>query len=277
MWGESVAVTTETGDPAVESVGLFIQPAELQAGHQCGSESTYTTVTCEAEPHLMEMGVRKSSRASCPASWEGYIDESRGSALVQLWGPDTGKARQLVKDLLADPLLGSQTSRSLNDDGDRLPEAVTTVSAVARVLVTGMSGTGKTTVLNELRRRGHVTVDTDCDGWTLPDGLWDEPRMARLLASPGVVVVSGTVENQGRFYDRFDQVVLLSAPLDVLIERVSKRTNNPYGKDPGQQAEIAGYVETVEPLLRRGATLELDGRLPPSELADRIEELIVPT
>lgn len=36
---------------------------------------------------------------------------------------------------------------------------VTTVSAVARVLVTGMSGTGKTTVPIELRRRGHVTVD----------------------------------------------------------------------------------------------------------------------
>ena len=122
------------------------------------------------------------------------------------------------------------------------------MSDVARVLVTGMSGTGKTTVLNELRRRGHRTVDTDCDGWTLPDGLWDEPRMARLLASTRVVVVSGTVENQGRFYDRFDHVVLLSAPLDVLIERVSKRTNNPYGNDPGQQAEIAAYLETVEPL-----------------------------
>jgi shikimate kinase len=76
----------------------------------------------------------------------------------------------------------------------------------------------------------------------------------------GVVVVSGTVENQGRFYDRFDHVVLLSAPLDVLIERVTKRTNNPYGNDPEQHAEIAGYVATVEPLLRRGATLELDAR-----------------
>ena len=48
---------------------------------------------------------------------------------------------------------------------------------MARVLVTGMSGAGKTTVLDELRRRGHMTVDTDYDGWELPHGTWDEQRM----------------------------------------------------------------------------------------------------
>lgn len=144
---------------------------------------------------------------------------------------------------------------------------------MARVLVTGMSGAGKTTVLEELRRRGHVTVDTDYDGWVLADGRWDEPRMDRLLGEQPDVVVSGTVENQGRFYDRFEHVVLISAPVDVLIERVSRRTNNPYGRTAEQQAEIAGYVETVEPLLRQGATMELDGRKPVGELADLIEGL----
>ncbi|QIK68343.1 AAA family ATPase [Nocardioides sp. HDW12B] len=147
---------------------------------------------------------------------------------------------------------------------------------MARVLVTGMSGAGKTTVLDALRRRGHLTVDTDYDGWALPDGTWDEERMQRLLASNHDVVVSGTVENQGRFYDRFEHIVLLSAPLPVLVERVSRRTNNPYGKTPEQRAEIARYVDTLEPLLRRGA-LELDGQRPPSELADVIEDLVTPT
>jgi shikimate kinase len=145
---------------------------------------------------------------------------------------------------------------------------------MARVLVTGMSGTGKTTVLAELRRRGHLTVDTDYDGWELPDGTWDEPRMHRLLASNPRVVVSGTVENQGRFYDQFEQVILLSAPLHVLIERVSNRNNNTYGQTAQQRAEIAGYVDTVEPLLRQGASLELDGQRPTSELADVIEALV---
>ena len=143
--------------------------------------------------------------------------------------------------------------------------------------MTGMSGVGKTTLLDELRRRGHLTVDTDYDGWELPDRTWDEPRMDRLLARHPDVIVSGTVENQGHFYDRFAHVVLLSAPLDVLFDRVSRRSNNPYGKTPEQRAEIAGYVQTVEPLLRRGATLELDGQRPIFELADVVERLVTAT
>ena len=61
--------------------------------------------------------------------------------------------------------------------------------------MTGMSGAGKTTVLDELHRRGFFTIDTDYGGWVLPDGTWDEPRMGELLARHGDLVVSGTVEN----------------------------------------------------------------------------------
>lgn len=144
---------------------------------------------------------------------------------------------------------------------------------MVRILITGMSGAGKTTVLEELSRRGYLTIDTDCDGWVLPDGTWDEPRMSALLASNPFVVVSGTVGNQGSFYGRFSAVVLLSAPVEVLIDRVSNRTNNPYGNSLEDQAAIRRYVLDVEPLLRNGATLELDGRRPVSDLADEVERL----
>lgn len=139
-----------------------------------------------------------------------------------------------------------------------------------------MSGAGKTTVLGILSDRGLMTVDTDYGGWVLSDGTWDEPRMARLLAEQGDLVVSGTVSNQGRLYDRFDHVALLSAPVEILLERVASRTNNPYGRSPEQRREIEHYAATVEPLLRRGATLELDARRPPDELADAIQELVLP-
>ncbi|MBV9820834.1 MAG: hypothetical protein JO144_01215, partial [Actinobacteria bacterium] len=87
------------------------------------------------------------------------------------------------------------------------------------------------------------------------------------------VFVSGTVANQGRFYDRFEQVVLLSAPADVLRRRILARSANPYGKSAAEWAEIEENLRTVEPLLRRGATVELDARRPVSELADELEAL----
>lgn len=145
---------------------------------------------------------------------------------------------------------------------------------MARVLITGMSGAGKSTLLAELTRRGHHTVDTDVDGWRNGDGLWDEERMATLLEQHRDVIVDGTVENQGRFYDRFEHVVLLTAPLDVLLERVRTRTNNPYGRTVEQRDEIRRYTLEVEPILRSGATTQLDGRRPVSELADVVEGLL---
>ncbi|TDE02851.1 ATP-binding protein [Jiangella asiatica] len=136
-----------------------------------------------------------------------------------------------------------------------------------------MSGAGKSTLLKELERRGRRTVDTDYGGWVRADGGWDELRMEELLATHRDVVVSGAVENQGRFYDRFDHVVLLSAPVEVLIDRVARRSNNPYGRTSEQQAEIRRYAAEVEPLLRAGASLELDGRRRVEELADAVDHL----
>lgn len=148
---------------------------------------------------------------------------------------------------------------------------------MARVLITGMSGAGKSTLLRELARRGHRTVDTDYDGWTDGSGSpWDEPRMSRLLADHDDVVVSGTTDNQGVFYDRFEHVVLLSVPVEVLLERVARRTDNPYGRTADDQEEIRRLTTEVEPLLRQTADVELDGREPVEVLADTVERLAHP-
>jgi len=145
---------------------------------------------------------------------------------------------------------------------------------MARVLITGMSGAGKSTLLRELARRGHRTVDTDYDGWTDGSGgPWDEARMARLLADHDDVVVSGTTDNQGSFYDRFERVVLLSVPVEILLERVARRTDNPYGRTADDQEEIRRLTTEVEPLLRQTADVEIDGREPVEVLADTVERL----
>jgi dephospho-CoA kinase len=146
-----------------------------------------------------------------------------------------------------------------------------------RVLVTGMSGTGKSTALAELEKRGYRVVDTDSREWSEwvpgPDEwLWREDRMAELLAEDGepALFVSGCMSNQVKFYDRFDAVVLLAAPAEVILGRIERRTTNDYGKTERERDLILFHLESVEPLLRATSTHELDASRP---LADVVDDL----
>ena len=152
------------------------------------------------------------------------------------------------------------------------------------ILVTGMSGTGKSTVLAELARRGHRVVDTDDDGWSeeVPTGdgtgieqLWREDRIDVLLSESrdDPLFVSGCAANQGRFYPRFAAVVLLSVPEQVLLDRVASRTTNAFGKTDAERARILTDLREVEPRLRSGATAEIDTRRCVAAVADLIESV----
>ncbi len=155
---------------------------------------------------------------------------------------------------------------------------------MATVLITGMSGTGKSTVLTELGRRGHRIADIDDLGWavevSLPDGsglqqLWREEPVTALLAehSNGSLFVAGCASNQRKFANRFDVVVLLSAPRDVLLDRVQTRTTNPFGQAAAERQRILDDLERVEPLLRTSATAEIVTNRPVPDVADEIEAL----
>jgi shikimate kinase len=155
-----------------------------------------------------------------------------------------------------------------------------------RVLLTGMSGTGKSTLIHELSARGYKAIDTDSDEWSewvtvpgeAPDWIWRADRIERLLTTEdaAVLFVSGCKSNQGRFYAQFDHIVLLSAPTHVIVERLATRTNNPYGKHPDELAAVLGYLETVEPLLRRSASLEIDTSVPLAQVIETILALVAP-
>jgi dephospho-CoA kinase len=151
---------------------------------------------------------------------------------------------------------------------------------VRRILVTGMSGTGKSTVLAELARRGFETVETDVGPWSRwsdeADGyVWDEQQVEELLQRERrtTLFVSGTVSNQGRFYDRFDEIVLLSAPAEVLLERIDSRTTNPFGKSVEERERIFADLADVEPLLRATCTVELDATQPVEAVVTRLAAL----
>ena len=89
----------------------------------------------------------------------------------------------------------------------------------------------------------------------------------------GILYVSACVSNQGRFYDSFDEVILLSAPESVIRQRLGNRDNNPYGKRPEEVAEVLRNKVEVEPLLRKTATAEIDTSVPLPQVVARVVEI----
>lgn len=156
-----------------------------------------------------------------------------------------------------------------------------------RVLITGTSGTGKSSVIQELAARGHQAVDADLDGLSeviesapdeltgLGDGrdwVWVEDRIHEVLARDDVdlLFLGGCSPNQGGFYHRFDHVVLLTASPEVIAARLTTRATNVFGKRRDERARSLALQQQVEPLLRAGADLEIVTTAPLSVVVEQI-------
>jgi shikimate kinase len=160
-----------------------------------------------------------------------------------------------------------------------------------RVLITGMSGTGKSAVVAELVSRGQWAVDLDTPDWSQwvdadpgdqltpaegKDWIWQEDRVRELLSrqSEGVLFVSGCAENMHRLFPLIERIILLSAPLATIMERLEARASGGYGSTDAERQKVGELIATIEPLLRRSAHHEIDSSGPPSCTVDEILKVI---
>src|SRR5215831_14352971 len=144
-----------------------------------------------------------------------------------------------------------------------------------RVLITGMSGTGKSAVVEELATRGYRALDLDTQEWSHwvetdssdaftpakgKDWVWREDRVRALLSEPaeGSLFISGCAENMSRLLPLIDLVILLSAPAETIMERLVQRPIGGYGHAESQREKVPHLIATVGPLLRRIADREID-------------------
>jgi shikimate kinase len=158
-----------------------------------------------------------------------------------------------------------------------------------------MSAAGKSTITAALAARGYKAIDLDNETWShwvevagdnLPgtpmepgrDWVWRDDRVSELLATEDaeVLVISGCSPNQGQFYALLDAVVLLSAPADVVAERLATRSGNDYGKGAGETERVLGLIREVEPILREGATHEIDTRAPLADVLEMVLRIVDP-
>jgi shikimate kinase len=156
-----------------------------------------------------------------------------------------------------------------------------------RVLITGMSGTGKSAAIQELAARGHNAYDLDTPEWSQwieaelsdeltpaqgKDWVWREDRVRALLSRPmdGTLFISGCAENMNRLFPLIDTIILLSAPLATIMERLAARSPGSYGYAAEARRKVTDLISTVEPLLRDSADHEIDTRKPVAATVDEI-------
>ncbi len=138
-----------------------------------------------------------------------------------------------------------------------------------KILITGVSGVGKSTVSAKLREMGEIAHDTDSiDGLfimvdkktRLPainykhddlnevqnmDWICDVKKLEEILNNPEhnsfeVVFCCGSASNYDEMFTLFDQIILLKTNEENMRQRLSTRMDNDFGRT----AEVQDWIMT---------------------------------
>jgi broad-specificity NMP kinase len=146
---------------------------------------------------------------------------------------------------------------------------------MANILITGLSGTGKSVLIDHLTQRGYPAVDASHAEWSewqrvRPAGsdvdgprdewVWREDRIDDLLSRPSRLprFVAGCASNQWMFHARFDRIILLTATMERMSERLEPRWDLRVATDRFERYLVQQSVQRVLPLLRKTADVEID-------------------
>jgi thymidylate kinase len=165
-----------------------------------------------------------------------------------------------------------------------------------KIYITGVSGTGKTTVAKELEKHGFYTISIDevenlCS-WvhqvtgekhggkytelTLEfvdehDWICDIEYLNKLLdKNLDIAFVLGMAGNQDEFLHIFDKIILLQCSPETFCKRIENRTDNNFGKDKKiQQQILARYEAYAEKMMTKGA-ISIDTEKPIDDVVSEV-------
>lgn len=151
---------------------------------------------------------------------------------------------------------------------------------MAYFYITGVSGVGKSSVVQELNKRGILAYDIDTvpnlchwrnkstlekanyysgigkDWLEQHDWICDKKMLTELLGhGADNVVIAGIASNQNEFLNLFDKIVLLHCNKETLLDRLTNRNgDNDFAKDKSEQEHVLSWYKDYEnELLNQGA------------------------
>ena len=152
-------------------------------------------------------------------------------------------------------------------------------------LIEGVSGTGKTSVCKELRRRGFNAINGDTDlayqgdpetGEPTDDvpshwhHIWHVDGVRALVAdrSERYTFFCGGSRNFSKFQGLFDGVFVLEIDLDTLNRRLDQRPADEFGAQPSERELVVRLHRTKEDTPEDG--IPIDATAPLAHVVDEI-------
>lgn len=147
------------------------------------------------------------------------------------------------------------------------------------ILITGIAGTGKTTIINFLQQQGYTAygledirgickkiykgtgeVSSDPKSFKTYDWICDLKAVQDLMQqdNDGLIFYSGTATNIDELIPLFDQIFLLQADKKELSRRLTNRVNNPFGKSKEVQDWLFDQQEEWDKALIQKGAIPID-------------------
>jgi len=160
-------------------------------------------------------------------------------------------------------------------------------------LVTGRSGTGKSTICHELQRQKYTAfdgdevpglacwIDTRTAEKTIVDYTqpidreiykwqWHEATLQALLSQHTDMFLCGSSDNDLDNFNKFDTVFVLDIPPEIQRTRIVNRMEHDYGKLPAMQDIILSEQQEFVAAASRLGAIVINATLRPSEIIKTI-------
>ncbi|HLN18774.1 MAG TPA: AAA family ATPase [Patescibacteria group bacterium] len=149
---------------------------------------------------------------------------------------------------------------------------------IQKIYITGVAGTGKSSVIVELRKRSIEAFDIDNRDmcyWVDKNGnraeyrtgigkewiakhdyICDKEKLKKLIesAKDNLIFISGISDNQNEYIEWFDNVFLLQCESNQLLNRLKNRDTNDFAKEESEQKFVLDMQNDFdEKALKNGA------------------------
>ncbi len=165
-----------------------------------------------------------------------------------------------------------------------------------KILITGIAGTGKSTIIKALNKKNIVAIDLhdipDLFFWQdkktkekvkytpvhsrewfdTVDRFCDIDKLKDILNQHGDIILAGTASgNQAEYLPLFDKVILLQCDPKILVHRMETRVNKSgFGKTKAEQEDNIEWQKEFDPKLISQGAIPISSECALDEVVEKI-------